>query len=170
MISLLKTWFINVKYLSFTYWPLCFCLCPSVIVGSILERSVPNVAFLVPVQQWGFVACTIKRLRPPHLSHAQATALQKQLTLLLMRFTIHKCLVNSDYRFQAKITSLIQTIFSSISDDRLADFTQSFVFSYSRLLIKATSSYVLFLPISLRYFSVTVIIASNCMTKYFILE
>ena len=148
------------------------CLCPSVIAGSILERSVPNVAFLVPVQQWAFVACTIKRLSPPtpHLSHSQATALQKQLTLLLMRFTIHKCLVNSDYRLQAKITSLIQTIFSSISDDRLADFTQSFVFSYSRLLIKATSSYVLFLPISLRYFSVTVVIASNCMTKYFILE
>lgn len=122
------------------------------------------------VQQWGFVACTIKRLRPSYLSHAQAAALQKQVTLLLTRLKIHRCLINSDYRLQAEITSLFPTIFSSISDDRLADFTQSVVFSYSGLLIKATSSYVLFLPISLRHFSVTVIIASNCMTKYLILE
>ena len=118
----------------------------------------------------GFCGIYYKKAEAPHLSHAQATALQKQVTLLLMRLKIHRCLVNSDYRLQAEITSLIQTIFSSVSDDRLADFTQSFVFSYSWLLIKATSSYVLFLPISLRHFSVTVIIASNCMTKYFILE
>lgn len=122
------------------------------------------------VQQWGFVACTMKRLRTSYLSHAQATALQKQVALLLTRLKIHRCLVNSDYRLQAEITSLFQTIFSSISDDRLADFTQSIVVSYSGLLIKATSSYALFLPRSLRHFSVTVIIASNCMTKFFILE
>ena len=147
------------------------CLCPSIIVGSIKERSVRNMLLPCPsVQQRGFVAYTIKRLRPLYLSHAQATALQKQVTLLLMRLKIHRCLVNSDYWLQAEIASLIQTVFSSVSDDRLADFTQSFVFSYSRLLIKATSCYVLFLPISLRHFSVTVIIASNCMTKYFIRE
>lgn len=173
MVSLLKTWFINLKYLSFTYWSLCFVCAPQFNSGQHVRKQCllfgPCPQADVYVQQWVFMESTRERLRAHSFSYAQATTLQKLLTLLFMRLKIHRCLVNSDYTFQAENTSLIQTVFSSISDGSLAGFTQSFVFSYSRLLITATSSSMLFLPTSLSDVSVTVTIAGNCTTKYFIL-
>lgn len=172
MISLLKTWFINLKYFSCTYWPLSFVCAPHFNSRQYVRRSLiwslPPDWLLCPAED--FYGITRKRLRAQSLSYVQAVGLQKLLTVLLLMPQINRCLVNSEYKLQAENTSLIQASFFSISDDRLADFLQSFVFLYSRLLITAISSYILFLPTSWSDVSVIIIITGNCLTKYFNLE
>lgn len=130
MISLLKTWSVNLKSLYFTYWSLWLMSVPlNLAVGTTWEGNVPFLFFtsrLPPMSSSDFLWSIVERGWEPIVFIKLRLLLCRNSWLLLPRRPIiNECSVNSGYRLQAENISLIRTLFSSVSADRLVNFIQS---------------------------------------------